>query len=223
MNGFEPNPEFAQMHEHLRQRDTAMVRLLTILIIASTSLFAAVVAFVFEGYSPGNPLTFTPAFYVLLVPTLVLIPGLAVLSGNRSDIYRMGTYIKTFHESKEANMAWHLRLEQFRAEYREESLDSVPIMLWTISLLSFAAFWLALHFANVPLDVQQLQLSWHWASPLAVSFFLLKAQNDFREARQFERFERIWKNVKATESQVRGDDEQGEGSARPSDQDSEVP
>jgi len=74
--------EFKQIHEHMRQHETAMSQILTVTTTASTTLLAGTAAFVFQS-SQKNALIYC---YLILAPIPFLIFMLNILTSHRLDI-----------------------------------------------------------------------------------------------------------------------------------------
>lgn len=180
--------EFVQLHEHIRQSDTVMVQILTVVIVASTTLLSAISAFYFEHYINTDRSINVAISYLFLAPLLIVIPGLAMIRASRRGIYRMGTFIKVFYENSDSGAMWHRCLDHFRRVNKDETMDYVPYAFWMITLLCIGLFWFALSLANT-------KFTWHWLVALPFLIILGWEHANFRNAKKSELFERSWQEV----------------------------
>lgn len=179
--------EFVQLHEHIRQQDNAMIQILTVLLVASTAILSAAGAYVFEGLANDRRIQ-VPVGYLFLTPVAILLPGLAMLRSHRKGIYRMGTYIKVFLEAPPHGAQWHHALVEFRRVDKDESLDFVPLTIWTLTGLSIFLFWMTLVISDAPV------VNWFMAAP--VLLFVYFGHRDFANAKRAEELEAIWEKVR---------------------------
>src|SRR5208282_4573418 len=128
--------EFRQLHEHMRQRETAMGQILTVSTTGATTLLVATAAFVFQSLENKSLLY----CYILLLPIPFLIFTLDIITAHRLDIYRMGYYLTIFYEEKYGGAEWGIRSFRFRELRRGESQDAVTLVFWSLFAVSSALF-----------------------------------------------------------------------------------
>jgi hypothetical protein len=187
--------EFVQMYEQIRNRETAIVQLVTVVLVASTSLLSAVGVYFFDKLP-----RLVAAAYLFLAPLMIIIPGLTMIRAQRRDIYRMGTYLKIFHEHPPSGAKWSHGLIELRQVHYEESQDYVPVAFWTLSFLSFALFWTALSVV-APVDWSAGGRAWlstlpHWFAPVPLMALLTQEHIAFTKAKGHAELEQAWIRVR---------------------------
>lgn len=175
--------EFVQLHEHIRQQDNSMMQLVTVLLLSSTAIMSAVGAYVFQQVADGEIIA-VPTGYLFLTPIFIVVPGLAMLRAHRKNIYRMGTYVKVFHENPPGGAQWHHGLAEFRTGDGSESLDHVPMIIWMLAVLSVLLFWMALVLARA---------DWvHWLAPMPMIALVGIGHSTFNQAKNAAMPEAAW-------------------------------
>ncbi len=175
--------EFVQLHEHIRQQDNSMMQLVTVLLLSSTALMSAVGAYVFQQVADGETIA-VPTGYLFLTPIFILVPGLAMLRAHRKNIYRMGTYVKIFHENPPGGAQWHHGLAEFKSGDGSESLDHVPMIVWMLAALSVLLFLMALVLS---------QADWvHWLAPIPMLAMVAVGHRNFNQAKNAAIPEAAW-------------------------------
>lgn len=125
-----------------------------------------------------------PTGYLFLTPIFIVVPGLAMLRAHRKNIYRMGTYVKIFHENPPGGAQWHHGLAEFRSGDGSESLDHVPMIIWMLAVLSVLLFWMALVLA---------QADWvHWLAPIPMIALVGLGHTAFNQAKNAAIPEAAW-------------------------------
>lgn len=128
--------EFRQLHEHMRQHETAMGQMLTVSTTGATTLLVATAAFVFQSLE-NKSLVYC---YILLLPIPFIIFMLDIITAHRFGIYRMGYYITVFYEEKYGGAEWGIRSFRFRELQKGESQDAVTLVFWSLFVMSSALF-----------------------------------------------------------------------------------
>lgn len=182
--------EFKQLHEHLRTHEKEMGSLTIVMVTGSAALLSAIAALYFRVKS-SSEMEIGPAFsYLFLVPTLLVIPVMALIRGHRESLYKMGLYIKVFIEKDVGGAAWHVRLEKYQSTRRGESQDGVPYFAWAVSVVAYALFAVTLS------QIDGIQ-GYHYAVPLAPLILLLAtAHADHRKIKNIQYIEDEWRRVK---------------------------
>jgi hypothetical protein len=184
--------EFIQMYELLRQREESMNQLLNLMATGTTTLLAAIAAFVLQvaGSSPDKLLVWH--CYLLLLPAPLTIFGLSILTSHRDDIYKIGYYIKVFFEEKIGGAAWHIRLENVRN--LGESQDPVLVIMWTLLAIMATLFAICLHLVACSSRLHLLSL---------IPFVIFMAIQHYRFMRSHRSVEQAWILVQQREGNLR--------------------
>lgn len=114
--------EFNQIHQHLRQREEAMNQLLNLTATGTTTLLAAIAAFVFQAAASSPERILVWHCYLFVLPVPLVIFGLSMLCAHRDDIFKMGYYISVFYEDAAGGPAWGIRIENLRTLANRKTL-----------------------------------------------------------------------------------------------------
>jgi hypothetical protein len=136
--------EYKQLHEHIRQREGAMVTILNIAAAGGTTLLAATLGTFFKLYYDQPEKMSVLLCYLFLVPMPLLCFSLSMLSAHRDDQYRIGFFLEVFYENRFGGATWHQALRWYRSKGRRESHDPSALVIWAIALASAFAFIAAL-------------------------------------------------------------------------------
>lgn len=121
-----------------------MGHILNLMATASTTLVAAIAAFVFQSYG-ASPAKFSLwECYLFLLPIPLMIFCLAMLSAHRDDIFKMGYYVKVFFEEQFGGAGWVVRLDALR--HLGESQDPAILVVWSLFAVATVLFTLSLYF-----------------------------------------------------------------------------
>ena len=88
----------------------------------------------------------------------------------------------------EGHGSGHHALVEFRRVDKDESLDFVPLTIWTLTGLSIFLFWMTLVISDAPV------VNWFMAAP--VLLFVYFGHRDFANAKRAEELEAIWEKVR---------------------------
>jgi len=190
--------EFKQLHEHIRNFETAQSTCFTISLVACTTLLTATSAWFFEMYRT-EPNKITAALcYPFLSPAFLSVLTLALISSYKTSIYRNGYYIKVFFEEAGEGARWHINLVEFRklahsthVEYRKlasaEHGKPAALVLWALHGISIGLFTLGLLLASHPCPL-------HFALPLPFVIAMILQHEAFLSNR--EKIEDAWRLIR---------------------------
>lgn len=183
--------EFAQMHQHLRQREEAMNQLLNLTATGATTLLAAIAAFVFQAATASPERVLIWHCYLFLLPVPLIIFGLSMLSAHRDDIFKMGYYIKVFFEDASGGPAWHIRLEPLRR--LGESQDPALMVMWSLFAVATTLF-------AVGLSIVEGDAIFHLLTIVPLFAWMVMQHSRFMRKRQY--IECAWRSIREQEEQA---------------------
>lgn len=185
--------EFRQLHEHMREHERAIVASTNLMIGGSTTLLSAI-ALIYSRTSVGSSeLSGVLGSYLFLSPILIVLPMLGFIRGHRQSLMKMGAYINIHIEEQYKDARWGSKLKSYQTVKQGDSLDTVPVFAWILSLISVAMFsWSLsqaasvnpLHFILLPAGVF-LVLAWlHYLH--SISSHMLTYETAWRSAKEQE-------------------------------------
>ena len=136
--------EFEQLYEDIRQREVAMTQILSFTITGFTALTTAISAFVFQNHQKETVVY----SYLILATQPTLAFSLAMLSGQRDDIFRAEYYLEVFYEARYGGASWVTNKTKFQSVSSGRSHDATSLIFWTLFAISSGLFISALYYHN---------------------------------------------------------------------------
>lgn len=185
--------EFRQLHEHIRNFESALSSIFTVSLPASVTLLTAITVWFFKTeYSTVPGPVKLALCYLFLSPALLSLLTLDLISSYKTSVYRNGYYIKVFFEEAGAGAHWHLDLVEYRklGRVRDEHGTPASYMLWAVFGISIGLFVLALMLTGSSLA--------HLAALLPLGVAMAIQQERFVSDR--EKIEEAWHEVQRREA-----------------------
>ncbi|HTT63931.1 MAG TPA: hypothetical protein VMG35_18895 [Bryobacteraceae bacterium] len=184
--------EFRQLHEHIRNFESALSSIFTISLPAATTLLTAIAGWFYDNYANVPAPAKVPLCYLFLSPALLSLLTLDLISSYRTAIYRNGYYIKVFFEEAGEGAHWHIDLMDYRGlgKLRGEHGTPASLMLWLLLVLSIGLFVIALVLTHSSL--------WHTAVLVPLGAAMVVQQQRFVSGRA--KIEDAWHEVRARQA-----------------------
>ncbi|MBB5331794.1 hypothetical protein [Tunturiibacter gelidoferens] len=132
--------------------------------------------------------------YIALTPLLLIFPAFLLMIDLRKELGRAAAYFLVFIEEADLGPLWGKRLLAFRDIHYSESLDTMPLTFWLVTLACSALF-------SVQLGRTPSNGGIHYLVLFVVAASLVYCTKDWKEALDhFSNSAEIWRQVKGRES-----------------------